>query len=63
VLGNVAANVSAGIFEIDTISEQVNFLKEETANDILRTIIPDILTTEDTLNTLITEDGTQILEE
>jgi hypothetical protein len=63
VRGNVAANVSAGIFEIDTISEQVNFLKEETANDILRTIIPDILTTEDTLNTLITEDGTQILEE
>lgn len=63
VRGNVTANVSAGIFEIDTASEQVNFLKEETANDILRAIIPDILTTEDTLNTLITEDGNQILEE
>ena len=63
VVGNVVANVSAGIFEIDTASIQVNFLKEETANDILRTIIPDIMTTEDTLNILITEDGKQILEE
>jgi hypothetical protein len=63
VTGNVVANVSAGIFEIDTDSIQVNFLKEETANDILRTIIPDIMTTEDTLNILITEDGKQILEE
>lgn len=63
VAANVSANVSAGIFEIDTLSAQVNFLKQETANDILREIIPDILTTEDTLNILITEDGKQILEE
>jgi len=39
------------------------FLKQATATNTVVAIIPDVLTTEDTLNTLITEDGKQILEE
>ena len=39
------------------------FLKAETANDILANSIKDLVVTEDTINTMITEDGNPILEE
>jgi hypothetical protein len=41
----------------------VMFLKSSPATNTLAATIPDILSTEDTVNTLITEDGNQILEE
>jgi hypothetical protein len=42
---------------------QVLFLKQATATNIVVASIQDLLTTEDTVNILITEDGQKILEE
>jgi hypothetical protein len=58
-----AFSAANGIGFEGTNTEQVLFLKQATATNTLVAIIPDVLTTEDTLNTLITEDGKQILEE
>jgi hypothetical protein len=44
-------------------TEQVLFLKQATATNTVVASIQDLLTTEDTVNILITEDGQQILEE
>jgi len=58
-----AFSAANGIGFEGTNTEQVLFLKQATATNTIVAIIPDVLTTEDTLNTLITEDGKQILEE
>jgi len=58
-----AFSAANGIGFEGTDTEQVLFLKQATATNTVVAIIPDVLTTEDTLNTLITEDGKQILEE
>jgi hypothetical protein len=45
------------------VTEQILFLKQATATNTVVASIQDLLTTEDTVNILITEDGQQILEE
>lgn len=45
------------------VTDEVLFLKECTADDFLVAIIPDVLITEDAINTLTTEDGQPIIEE
>jgi hypothetical protein len=41
----------------------VNFLKECYADNLVVALIPDLLITEDAINTLTTESGDQISEE
>ena len=57
VWSNVSANVSAGIYERDTVSEQILFLKAEPATYTVGII------TENAVNILTTEDGDIIIEE
>jgi len=57
VWSNVSANVSAGIYERDTVSPQILFLKEEPATYTVGII------TENAVNILTTEDGDIIIEE
>ena len=54
---NVAPNVTAGIFEIDSTSEQILFLKDAPAFYTVGIV------TEDTVNILTTENNVIIIEE
>jgi len=55
VWSNVSANLTAGSFELNTISEQVLFLKGEVATEVAQDTYPGPLLTEDAINIVITE--------
>ena len=52
---NVSANLTAGSFELNTISEQILFLKDEVATEVAQDTYPGPLLTEDAINIVITE--------
>jgi phospholipase/lecithinase/hemolysin len=62
-LGDGITTVTDGTGYNGAITNAVLFLKQATANNLIVASIPDLLITEDAINTLTTESGDQISEE
>ncbi len=68
ITANIWYNAGSGVAADGTgfdgaTTTAVNFLKECYADNLLVALIPDLLITEDAINTLTTESGDQISEE
>jgi hypothetical protein len=68
ITANIWYNAGSGVAADGTgfdgaTTSAVNFLKECYADDLLVALIPDLLITEDAINTLTTESGDQLSEE
>ena len=61
--GDSITTVTDGTGFNGSITNAVLFLKQAVANELVVSIIPDVLVTEDAINTLTTEDGQLIIEE